>query len=93
MMILNYISDITSIDSKYWILIFKTLIFWITLYTIKKICIKIIVKKVGNQKKEYLYTQKIRYLILMSEIFVFILYNSALLLSKIILLIRLLIET
>ena len=73
MMILNYISDITSIDSKYWILIFKTLIFWITLYTIKKICIKIIVKKVGNQKKEYLYTQKIRYLILMSEIFVFIL--------------------
>ena len=73
MMILNYISDITSIDSKYWILIFKTLIFWITLYTIKKICIKIIIKKVGNQKKEYLYTQKIRYLILMSEIFVFIL--------------------
>ena len=27
MYILNYLSNLTSIDSKYWVLIFKTLIF------------------------------------------------------------------
>ena len=32
--ILNRLSELTSIDSKYWILIFKTLIFWIVLNTV-----------------------------------------------------------
>lgn len=72
MNILNYLSDITSIESKYWILMLKTLIFWLFLDIIKKICIKIL-KKIRNSKKEYLYTQKLRLIIFMLKLFVFIL--------------------
>lgn len=72
MYILNYLSNLTSIDSKYWILIFKTLIFWIILDLIKKICIRFF-KNLKDSKKEYLYTQKLKYFILILQIFIFIL--------------------
>ena len=39
MKILNRLSELTSIDSKYWVLIFKTLVFWIVLDVIKRIII------------------------------------------------------
>lgn len=72
MYILNYLSNLTSIDSKYWILIFKTLIFWLILDVIKKVCIRI-VKKMNNSKKEYIYTQKLKYIILVIKGIIFIL--------------------
>ncbi len=76
MYILNYLSNLTSIDSKYWILIFKTLIFWMILDIIKKICIKVF-KKLNNSKKEYSYTQKLKYIILILKAFIFILLWAA----------------
>lgn len=72
MYILNYLSNITSIDSKYWILMFKTIIFWIILDIIKRIGIKCF-KNLNNSKKEYLYTQKFKYIILVLKGFIFIL--------------------
>lgn len=72
MYILNYLSNLTSIDSKYWILIFKTIIFWIILDIIKRIGIRCF-KNLNNSKKEYLYTQKLKYVIFASKLFVFIL--------------------
>ena len=59
MNILNKLSELTSIDSKYWILILKTLIFWIVLDIVKRIIISI-VKRIKNSKKEYEYTQKLK---------------------------------
>lgn len=59
---INYISNITSIDQKYIILIIKTTIFFAILYIIKKIGIKII-NHVKDSKAEYLYTQKYKLLI------------------------------
>lgn len=59
MNILNKLSELTSIDSKYWILILKTLIFWIVLDIVKRIIIRI-VKRIKNSKKEYEYTQKLK---------------------------------
>ena len=72
MYILNYLSNLTSIDSKYWILIFKTLIFWLILDIIKRIGIRCF-KNLNNSKKEYLYTQKLKYVILILKGFIFIL--------------------
>ena len=72
MNILNRLSELTSIDSKYWILIVKTLIFWLVLDILKRIFIRIF-KKIKNSKKEYQYTQKLRLIISMIKLFVFIL--------------------
>lgn len=72
MEILNYLSELTSIDSKYWILMIKTLIFWLFFDIIKRIFIKIF-KKLKNAKKEYGYTQKLKLIIFMLKLFVFIL--------------------
>ena len=72
MYILNYLSNLTSIDSKYWILIFKTIIFWIILDIIKRIGIRCF-KNLNNSKKEYLYTQKLKYVVFASKLFIFIL--------------------
>ena len=72
MKILNYLSELTSIDSKYWILIFKTLMFWLFFDIVKRICIKIF-KRMRNTKKEYLYTQKLKLIISVLKLFVFIL--------------------
>ena len=57
MKIIKYISDITSIDKIYWILIIKTLIFFLILTIVKKIGVEIL-KKINDSKKEYLYIQK-----------------------------------
>ena len=57
MNILNRLSELTSIDSKYWVLIFKTLVFWIVLDIIKRIIIRVF-KRIKNGRKEYEYTQK-----------------------------------
>lgn len=59
MNILNKLSELTSIDSKYWILIFKTLLFWLVLDIIKRIIIRIF-KRIKDSKKEYEYTQKLK---------------------------------
>ena len=72
MNILNKLSELTSIDSKYWILIIKTLIFWLFLDIIKRVCIRIF-KRIKNSKKEYEYTQKLKLVISLIKIFVFIL--------------------
>ena len=57
MKIITYLSNITSIDETYWILITKTLIFFLFLTIIKKIGVSIL-KKINDSKKEYLYIQK-----------------------------------
>lgn len=72
MNILNKLSELTSIDTKYWILIFKTLIFWLILDIVKRIIIGFF-KKIDNSKKEYVYTQKLRLVISVLKLFVFIL--------------------
>lgn len=66
---INYISEITSIDSKYIILLLKTIIIFIILNIIKMIIIKLL-KKIKNSKKEYLYTQKFKLLITILKIFI-----------------------
>lgn len=75
MYILNYLSEITSIDSKYWILISKTLVFWLIFDIAKKICIKVF-KRIKDSKKEYLYTQKLKLIIVVLKLFIFILLWS-----------------
>ena len=70
--ILNYLSNLTSIEAKYLLLIFKTLILWLFFDIIKRICIRIF-KRIKNSKKEYLYTQKLRLIISLLKLFVFIL--------------------
>ena len=72
MNILNKLSELTSIDSKYWELIFKTLIFWIILDIIKRVLIRIF-KKIDDSKKEYLYTQKLKFVISFIKLGIFIL--------------------
>ena len=69
MYILNYLSEITSIDSKYWILIFKTLVFWLIFDIAKRICIKVF-KRIKDSKKEYLYTQKLKLIIVVLKLFI-----------------------
>ena len=75
MYILNYLSEITSIDSRYWILIFKTLLFWLIFDIAKRICIKVF-KRIKDSKKEYLYTQKLKLIIVVLKLFIFILLWS-----------------
>lgn len=72
MNILNRLSELTSIDSKYWVLIFKTLVFWIVLDIIKRIIIRVF-KRIKNGRKEYEYTQKLKLVISILKLFVFIL--------------------
>lgn len=72
MKIITYLSDITSIDETYWILITKTLIFFLFLTIIKKIGVSIL-KKINDSKKEYLYIQKYKLLINIIKFFIFIL--------------------
>ena len=72
MNILNKLSELTSIDSKYWILIFKTLLFFIVLDVIKKIVIKLF-KNIKDSKKEYIYTQKLKLFISFIKLLIFIL--------------------
>lgn len=69
---LQYISEITSIDKEYLILIIKTLIFIFILSLIKRIGVRIL-KKVKDSKKEYLYIQKYKLLINIIEIIIIIL--------------------
>ena len=72
MNILNRLSELTSIDNKYWILIFKTLVFWLVLDIIKRIIIRVF-KRIKNGRKEYEYTQKLKLVISILNLFVFIL--------------------
>ena len=69
---LNYISEITSIDTKYLILVFKTIVFFLILSFIKKIGIKIL-KHIKDNKKEYIYTQRYKLLINITKFIVFLL--------------------
>ena len=69
MKIIKYISDITSIDKIYWILIIKTLIFFLILTIVKKIGVEIL-KKINDSKKEYLYIQKYKLLINIIKFFI-----------------------
>lgn len=75
MYILNYLSEVTSVDSKYWILIFKTLMFWLIFDIVKRVLIKIF-KKINDPKKEYLYTQKLKLIVVVLKLFIFILLWS-----------------
>lgn len=56
---LNYISEITSIDKIYLVLIIKTVIFFFCLTIIKRIGLKIL-RHLKDTKKEYIYSQKYR---------------------------------
>ena len=69
---LNYIIEITSIDTKYLILVFKTIVYFLILSFIKKIGIKIL-KHIKDNKKEYIYTQRYKLLINITKFIVFLL--------------------
>lgn len=66
-----YISNLTSINEEYIILILKSILFFLTLYIIKKIGLRII-KHVNNSKSEYLYTQKFKVLITTINLIIFL---------------------
>lgn len=68
---INYISELTSINSIYIILIIKTLVFFSILFIIKRIGIKII-KNIEDTKKEYIYTRKYKLLISITTLIIFI---------------------
>lgn len=68
---INYISELTSINTIYIILIIKTLIIFTILFIIKRIGIKII-KKIEDTKKEYIYTQKYKLIISIIHIIIII---------------------
>lgn len=68
---LNYISELTSIDTKYLILIMKTATFFIILSFVKKIGIKFL-RRLDDSKKEYLYTKRYKLLINISKVIIFI---------------------
>lgn len=72
MNILNKLSELTSIDSKYWILIFKTLVFFLIFDIAKRIAIRLF-KRIKDSKKEYEYTQKLKLVISFLKLFIFIL--------------------
>lgn len=72
MKIINYLSNLLSIDSKYIILIIKTLALFIILDIIKKIIIKVITTKINNNEKEYSYTQSLKITINIFKIIFFI---------------------
>ncbi len=66
-----YISNLTSINEEYIILILKSILFFLALYIIKKIGLRII-KHVNNSKNEYLYTQKFKVLITIINLIIFL---------------------
>ena len=66
-----YISNLTSINKEYIILILKSILFFLALYIIKKIGLRII-KHVNNSKNEYLYTQKFKVLITIINLIIFL---------------------
>ena len=68
---IDYISEITSIDSKYLILIIKTFVIFFTIYILKKIGIRIL-KKIKDTKKEYLYTRRYKLIINIFQIIIFL---------------------
>lgn len=68
---INYISNITSIDPKYLILIIKTLIFFLLLSLFKKIGIRVL-KYIKDNKKEYIYIQRYKLLINISKLIIFL---------------------
>lgn len=72
MNILNKLSELTSIDNKYWILIFKTLVFFIIFDIAKRILIRLF-KKIKDSKKEYEYTQKLKLVISFMKLGIFVL--------------------
>lgn len=72
MNILNKLSELTSIDSKYWILIFKTLVFFIIFDIVKRIAIRLF-KRIKDSKKEYEYTQKLKLVISLLKLGIFVL--------------------
>lgn len=73
---INYISQLTSINSKYIILIIKTIIFITILTIIKKIGIRFL-KKIKDSKKEYIYTQRYKLLInILKIIIILFLWND-----------------
>ena len=66
-----YISNLTSINKEYIILILKSILFFLALDIIKKIGLRII-KHVNNSKNEYLYTQKFKVLITIINLIIFL---------------------
>ncbi len=68
---LKYLSEVTSIDEIYLILIIKTIVFFLILTIIKKTGLKII-KHIKDMKKEYLYSQKYKLLINVLKIIIFL---------------------
>lgn len=66
-----YISNLTSINEEYIILILKSILFFLALYIIKKIGLRII-KHANNSKNEYLYTQKFKVLITIINLIIFL---------------------
>lgn len=72
MNILNKLSELTSIDSKYWILIFKTLVFFLIFDIAKRIAIRLF-KRIKDSKKEYEYTQKLKLVISFLKLGIFVL--------------------
>lgn len=75
MNLLNYVSELTSIETKYLILITKTVIFWLFLDFIKKIIINVL-KNIKDGKKEYEYTLKLKLTINIFKLIVFLLIWS-----------------
>lgn len=68
---INYISNLLSIDSKYILLIIKTLIIFLILDIIKKIIIRVL-KNIKDNEKEYTYTQNLKITINTLKIIFFI---------------------
>lgn len=79
---IDYLSEVTSIDEKYLILIFKTIIFFLFFEIVKKIGIYFL-RKIKDSKKEYLYTHKLKIIISICKFVIFLFiwskYLSALL--------------
>ena len=75
MNILNYVSDLTSIETEYLILIIKTILFWIILDLIKKLISKIL-RNIKDSKKEYVYNQKVKIVISICKFVIFLLIWS-----------------
>ena len=72
MIALNKLSEWTSIDSKYWILIAKMIILWLFFDIVKRIFIRIF-KRIKNSKREYVYTQKLKFIIFIIKVLIFVL--------------------
>ena len=72
MNVLNKLSELTSIDSKYLLLVLKTLIMWIVLDIIKRLIIRFF-KRIQNGRKEYQYTQKLKLTISIFKLIILIL--------------------